>query len=431
MRPVSSVAVLLALAAGVSPTMGQATSDRVPAGRVPPSAVAVHDDPEQNRYHLGPIRLFPFVQIDNAGYNNNVFGTASGKVADETADISAGARLLIPIGSKLFLRGLAAPEYIWYDHLAEGRAFGGNYEAQFLALFNHLTLDADARDSRTTSLLNAETLRTVLATTRVARARGEIDVAGPLSFFGEGESAQYRYEANPIPDQPLEDPAILDRQEDRVRGGFRLHAREETSFSLAAEVVRTRFDDPSQGGDNRSEAILLGVVIDRPKVYFDLSAGYRDSRPIDGSRFRELRTPTGSYFASYLLRSSVEIFVNGFRGAEYSVSESNPYYVATSNGGGVNLRLGSRLTVRAYGDYAENRYPAASATEGGVRRTDTIGTFGGGLQVSLGRRLVLGVFGTEYRYDSNVPGVARNIFRLTSLISFQLSPIVSIRGGLS
>jgi len=197
------------------------------------------------------------------------------------------------------------------------------------------------------------------------------------------------------------------------------------------EGVRTRFDDPVQGGDNRSEAILLGVVVDRPRVYLSLSAGYRDSRPIDASRFRELRTPTGSYFASYLLRSSVEIFVNGFRGAEYSVSESNPYYIATSNGGGVNLRFGARFTVRAYGDYAENRYPIASASDGGIRRIDTIGTFGGGFQVSLGRRLVLGVFGTEYRYDSNVPGVARNIFRLTSLISFQLSPIVSIRGGLS
>jgi hypothetical protein len=430
MRPAASGALLLALTAA-SPVMGQATSDRVPAGRVPTPAASVHADLEQNRYHLGPIRLFPFLQIDDAGYNNNVFGTASDKVADETADVSAGARFLIPIGSKLFLRGLAAPEYIWYNHLAEGRAFGGNYEAQFLALFNHLTLDADGRDSRTASLLNAETLRTVLATTRIAHARGEIDVAGPLSLFGEGEAAQYRYEANPVPPRLLEDPAILDRREDRIRGGFRLHAREETSFSLAAEVVRTRFDDPVQGGDNRSEAILLGVVVDRPRVYLSLSAGYRDSRPIDASRFRELRTPTGSYFASYLVRSSVEIFVNGFRGAEYSVSETNPYYVATSNGGGVNLRFGSRFSVRVYGDYAENRYPIAAASDGGVRRTDTIGTVGGGLQVSLGRRLVLGVFGTEYRYDSNVPGVARNVFRLTSLISFQLSPIVSIRGGLS
>lgn len=417
--------------AGVSPLRGQATSDRVPAGRIPSAEAAVHEDLEQNRYHLGPIRLFPFLQIDNAGYNNNVFGTVGDKVADETADVSAGARLLVPLGSKLFLRGLAAPEYIWYEHLAEGRAFGGTYEGELLALFNHLTLDAAGRDSRTSSLLNAETLRTVLATTRGVRARGEIDVAGPVSLFGEGESAEYRFESNPTPPRPLEDPAILDRREDRVRGGLRLHAREETSFSFAAEVVRTRFDDPVQGGDNRSEALLLGVIIDRPRVYLDLSAGYRDSRPIDASRFRPFRTPTGSYFASFLLRPTLELFVNGFRGAEYSVSESNPYYIATTNGGGANIQFGTRVALRVYGDYAENRYPIASASEGGVRRTDTIGTYGGGLQVSLGRRLRLGVFGTEYVYDSNVPGVARNIFRLTSTISFQLSPIVSIRGGLS
>ena len=419
----------LALAIGaVSPLRGQATSDRVPSGRVTPPAVAVHDDLEQNRYHLGPIRLFPFLEIDDAGYNNNVFGTASDKVADETADISAGARLLVPFGSKIFLRGLVAPEYVWYNHLAEGREFGGNYEGELLALFNHLTLDAAGRDSRTSSILNAETLRTVLATTRIAHARGEIDVAGPLSLFGQGESALYHFTASPVPPQPLEDPALLDRREEQVRGGFRLHAREETSFSLAAEVVRTRFEEPAQGGDNRSEALLLGVRIDRPAVYFDISAGYRDSRPIVGSRFERFRTATGSYFASFLLRQDVEIFLNGFRGAEYSVTENNPYYMATSNGGGVNLQFGSRFAVRVYGDYAENHYPIAEA---GVRRTDTIGTYGGGFQVSLGRRLGLGIFGTESVYDSNVPGVARNIFRLRAVISFQLSRIVSIRGGLS
>jgi hypothetical protein len=113
------------------------------------------------------------------------------------------------------------------------------------------------------------------------------------------------------------------------------------------------------------------------------------------------------------------------------VTTENPYYVATTNGGGVNLQFGPRFSVRLYGDYAENAYPVPSEAEGGVRRKDTIGTFGGGFQLALGRRLGLGVFGTEYRYDSNVPGVARNIFRVTAGISFQLSPIVSIRGGLS
>jgi hypothetical protein len=43
MHPAASGALLLALAAGVSPMMGQATSDRVPAGRVPPPAVAVQN----------------------------------------------------------------------------------------------------------------------------------------------------------------------------------------------------------------------------------------------------------------------------------------------------------------------------------------------------------------------------------------------------
>jgi len=432
-RGLTRAALLTLLLCGAARTsFAQATSDVVPTGRTEPIDRAIRADLEQNRYHLGPIRLFPFVEIGNAGYNNNIFGTTDHKVADETADLSAGARILVPIGSKLFLRGTAAPTYIWYREHAEGRTFGGTYEAELALLFNHLRLDGYGRDSRSSSLLNLESLRTVLARTQVGHATAEVDVAGPVSLFGEAEKARYRFDANPRPEVFLEDPGVLNRNEERVRAGFRLHRGEELSFSLAAENVRTTFSDPAQGGDNRSRALLLGVRLDRSRFYVDVSAGYRDAEPIRGSRFREFRTATGSYFVSWTPRSSVELFVDGYRGAQYSLTVENPYYLATSNGGGVNLRFGPRVTLRAFGNYDENRYPVpVAAPEFQGRRLDKVVTYGGGFQWLLGRRLTVGVIGTEYHYDSNVPGAAGNVFRVTSVLSFQLSPIVSIKGGLS
>jgi hypothetical protein len=426
---VAAAATFLAVAA---PTRGQATSDRVPASRTEPIAQSVQADLEQDRYHLGPLRLFPFVEVDNAGYNNNIFGTADHKVADETANISAGTRLLLPFGPKVFLRGTAAPEYIWYAHHPEGRTWGGDYRGELLGLFNHLRLGADARDTKTSSLLNAETLRNVVSRERIGHAAGEVDVAGPLSIFGEGEGSKYRFEAIPEPPQPLEDPALLDRKEEKIRVGFRLHSAEHLSFSASAEKTRAEFVDPVQGGDNRTIAYLLGVLVDEPRFFANLSAGYRDAKPIHGSRFEEFRTATGSYFLSFRARSNIELFADGYRGAQYSVTVENPYYMATVNGGGVNFSVSSRTTLRVYGDYDENRYPIPVVIDGAsYQRLDKIASFGGGFQVRPGHRLVVGAYGTEYRFDSNVPGVARNVFRLTVAVGFEFSPIVSIHGGLS
>ena len=404
----------------------------MPAARVEPAAASVQADLEQDRYHLGPVRLFPFLEVSDAGYNNNIFGTADHKVADWTGNASAGARLLLPIGSKIYLRGTAAPEYIWYAHHPEGRTWGGDYGGELLGLFNHLRIDAGARDTKTASLLNAETLRNVLSRTRTGRAAAEIDVAGPLSVFGEGEGSRYRFEANPVPPQPLEDPALLDRNEEKIRAGLRLHEGETLSFSGSAEKTRAEFSDPAQGGDNRTIAYLLGVLLDKPRFFVNVSGGYREAKAIHGSRFTDFRTATGSYFLSWLARSDVEIFADGYRGAQYSVTVENPYYLATVNGGGVNFQASSRLALRVYGDYDENRYPVPVVVDGATyRRLDTIASFGGGFRILAGRRVSVGVYGTEYRFDSNVPGVRRNVFRLTAAIGFQLSPIVSIRGGLS
>jgi len=427
-----AAAVAGSLLAFAAPSVGQATSDHVPASRTETAAQSVRADLEQNRYHLGPVRLFPFVEVDDAGYNNNIFGTADHKVSDVTANVSAGTRLLLPFGPKVFLRGTVAPEYIWYAHHPEGRTWGGDYAGELLGLFNHVRLGADARDTKTASLLNAETLRNVVSRTRIGHAAGEVDVAGPLSIFGEGEGSKYRFEAIPEPPEPLEDPALLDRKEEKIRVGFRLHAAERLSFYASAEKTRAEFVDPVQGGDNRTIAYLLGVLVDEPRFFANLSAGYRDAKPIHGSRFEEFRTATGSYFLSFLLRSNIELFADGYRGAQYSVTVENPYYLATVNGGGANFSVSSRLTLRAYADYDENRYPIPVIVDGAsYRRLDQIVSLGGGFQIRAGHKLVFGAYGTDYRFDSNVPGIARNVFRLTVSVGFELSPIVSIRGGVS
>ena len=77
------------------------------------------------RFRLGPVRLLPFFELYNVGWTNNALVTSEGTVDDYTASVSAGARLVVPFGQKLFLRGNVAPTYDWYYRTESLRGFGG------------------------------------------------------------------------------------------------------------------------------------------------------------------------------------------------------------------------------------------------------------------------------------------------------------------
>lgn len=411
---------------------GQATSDVVPQERTLTTAESVKAEVDSSRYHLGPIRLLPYANLSNAGYNNNIFGTTDHKVSDYTATLAAGTRLILPVGTKLFIRGNGAPEYIWYARHADGRTWGHIGDGEVDALFNHASLVAGGNDTKTSSILNAETLRNVIESTQSGRARADVEIAGPLSIFAQGESTRYRFQSIPPAPAGLDDPAELARKEELGRAGLKLAIGPALTISPFAEKVRTTFAAGAVLGDNESTAYGVAVNLDRPRFFVNLSAGYRDAKPIDDSIFVHFSTVTGSYYISYFVRSDVELYVDGSRGTQYSLTTTNPYYLATTNGGGVNFQVGTRVYLRAFGTYGEDRYPILVEDQGAsVRRLDRITTWGGGVQYQASRRLAIGVVAEQDRYDSNVAGVSRTYYRINTLVSFELSPGITVRGAFS
>lgn len=406
----------------------QATSDRVAAARTLTAAESVKAEVEESRYHLGPIRLIPFIAVSNAGYNNNIFNSTAGKVGDYTATLAAGTRFVLPVGAKVFVRGVAAPEYVWYLRHPEGRAWGRTLEGDVLGFFNRATIDAGGIDTKTPSILNAETFQNVLTTTEGGRGRLDVTIAGSLGVFAQGETTKYSFEATPPSPPGLSDPALLDRNEVLARGGLQWSRGEMASVAVFAEQVRTTFDHVPERGDNRSIAYGVGLTVRRHRIFVNLSAAYRDTKPIDGSSFRPFSTMTGSYYLSYFLRPTVELFANGNRGLQYSLTDANPYYLATSNGGGFSIGFPHRIFLRGFGSYGENRYPIPVS---GLRRLDKIVEWGGGIQFAASRRLSVGVLAYQDRYNSNVPGVSRTYFRVASLVTLELGSGLSIQGAFS
>jgi hypothetical protein len=140
---------------------------------------------------------------------------------------------------------------------------------------------------------------------------------------------------------------------------------------------------------------------------------------VNGSTFPNYSTTTGSYFASYFILKRLEIQAYGFRGTSYGLTSENPYFFSTSNGGGINLGVGQRLTLRGYGEFGINDFPVPVVLPGGgsVVRKDKTSSYGGGFSYAFLKQASLTALASEVKLDSNVPGQSRTVTRITTTIN--------------
>ena len=406
----------------VTPSAGQSASsslEDVRARRVPASE-EISQELAAARFSLGPFRILPRLEIREVGYDSNVFGSAENPEADERAQVAAGIRAILPIGRKTYVRADALPEYVYYRRHPDLRRFNGRYGAQLLGLYNRLGLDVRGYTDRTREYLSSEVFLPVDRRTDGGSAEIEIEflrrLGLPLSY---GED-RIRYlgggRSSPLGFASVSD---LDRRERTARGGLRYRFTERVSLAGLVEESRTDFSRRRNPRNNRSRAYLLGLHYDRSRFYVDLTGGYRKVEPRVEGDFPEFSGASGSVFSSYALPGRrLAITAYAHRGINYALFENIPYYREEVLGGGPELQIGTRARVSFFGETGRNVYPAPVVVGGqSVVRADRVRSWGGGVAIDLSRALVLGVRTSETRYDSNVTGFDRNVFRVWSTVS--------------
>jgi hypothetical protein len=411
-----ALALLLAALAARS-ARAQLISDDVPQVRTIAAKEEVDADMQSARFHLGPIRMIPTIAVRDAGYDNNVFGTTVNPTSDWFFTVRGGLRFIVPFGTKIYLRGSALPEYTWYDKLEERRGFGGLYEASLYAFFNRMTVQLRGYDQETFVQYSSEVPTKVL--TRIQDGSGgfEINLLNKLAFFAKAEGQRSRYSTEgQIPGDPVN---LNDRTDTSVRGGPRYYVTPDWSISAAVEQTWSDFVNQPLLRDNQSRAYLLGVQYVRPRLFFNLSGGYRTGDPRDGSIYPSYSTGTGSFFASFFALRWLEFQAYGRRRVQYSLSQDNPYYFENRIGGGINLEVLDRVLLRGYGETGPNQYPIGQVNNGVVtHRRDQVTLFGGGASTIIVRPVVLTGLVTRTEYAGNVPGNDRTITRFTITMAF-------------
>ncbi len=414
-----TVFVVAALIFGLIPSIltAQLTNDYVPLERTIPEKKELDSQISSARYRLGPFRLLPRIALIGPTYNSGGGTEATEDDSGWTVSASAGLAAVVPIGSKVFLRGEAYPEYIWTDREA-GDQFGGVYAGGVYLFFNRLSFQGDYRSSLTPTYANSEIETQVLGTSHDGSVKLELDLTGKLALFGSANYLKSEYESlTELP--PDVDPfRFLDREEVGARGGLRYKLTESFSFGVGYEATRAEFPEQPQRADNESTAYLAAFRLDRPRLFVNFAGGYRIGKARNGSSFPEFETFTGSGFLSYEVAGPLTIDLYGRRGIAYGLFLENPYYLESLGGIGANVRLGYRVTLKAFGEYGTNAYPVPITVGdvGPLKREDKVTGYGGGLTVYIMRSLTLAAIARNTDYDSNIPALSRSVFQVTSSI---------------
>jgi len=403
-----------------SPLTAAAQVPQVPQERTLPLEEQVQEEMASSPYRLGPVRLFPSFSLTNAGYNNNLFGTPAPTVSDWTADVSVGLHLLLPIGSKMYLRGDALPAYDWYAHHPELRTFGGLFGGDWLGFFNHLTTDVTGSSLQTSGPLNSEVQTQVTTHILTGRAGFQVNLTHQWWLLADGRGQRVTQSS------PAETSVDrLDRDDYIVHAGILYRWSSLLDVSASVEGTQSSFhqEAEAQFRDNRTTAYVLSVYYRGDRLFVNANGGYRVARPY-GSSFAGFSTATESYFVSYYLSPPLELQAYGHRAPGYSLFANNVYFMETRNGLGATLRIGRRIQLHGYGEVGTNDYPVAVPVPGGelIERQDRFTIVGGGLTFLFFRNAALNAQISKEKITSNYPGIARSIARFTTNLILQGIP---------
>ena len=400
----------------------QLTVDQVPQGRTVTTTDLVESEIERSRFRLGPIRLIPTFEVNEAGYDNNVFSRAEGetKVGDWTASVGAGGRAIVPIGSKFYVRAVVVPEYTWYDKLKDRRSWGGTYTGSILALGNRLSASLSGSYDRGTTLLNSETQALVIGTTFGGAANFEVNLTGKLSFVGGAELEENRYSSRGVDPTAELDVANFNRTDSAALVGFRFRLTPSLDLTAGTQGTRSEFKQDATERDNQTFAFLGGIHYDRPSFFVNLTAGYRKGEPFHGSAFPRYSATVGSYFVSWDVANPIELQAYGNRHPAYSLFADELLYVESRAGGAIVLQPISRVGIRGFGDFGTNNYPVAFTVGGStVKRVDDVVDYGGSVSVLVVGKTVVRVQGSRIHLKPNVAGVPqRTVVRVFTSLSF-------------
>jgi putative beta-barrel porin BBP2 len=376
---------------------------------------------ETSQIALGPLSLYPSVQIVDAGKDTNIFNAAEPK-EDYTFTVSSTALAVLHLGANelMFQSG---GDYVWFrEHRAERFASAQyamrlNFSASRLKPFvgglhirtrSRPSLEIDARARRleravlggfavdlTERASITASMRLDDSVYEVTQRFHGVDLAQALNRSGRSFSAGVRYAMTPLTTfTVLGNYAEDDFPESHIRD--------------------TRMYSIGPGLDFSPDAAIRGRV----------SAGFQIFQPVDRS-LPESRGAVVSAGVNWSLYKGITMDIQGTRNINYSYLDTQPYYLQTGGRVSLSRPLFGPLSVQGGGEWEHLSYRwrrgvplemlLETPLETPTPRNDTVKILFGGFRINLGRGVVATLTAERTRRRSNEDW--RQNFERTRLLS--------------
>jgi len=394
----------------------QYTTPGGPAGRPEDARGKLAKEVAGARYHLGALRIAPSIGFRDVAYVKTLLATGQPAPSDFTATLGGGLRLYLPTGAKTTWTAYALPEYVWWQKLADRRRFNQRLGGGFHAFGNRVTLEATAGRDETQRILTPEL--PLLANSREdhANLNLELQVTPRFSLFATAQALRQKSLAD------RNDPqasllSLLDRREQIGRLGAHWRPFTGLVFGLGVERSRADFNSQDHPGEpdrsNAGTAPVFEAAYDHNRVFWNLDLAARSLEATHGSDFVRYHKVTGQASLAYRTAAGPELFVYGHRNLIYSIFPLYPYLDEERFGASLHFRFGHRGHGSLYAERGTDGYTAnAAGTSGAPDRKDDVTSFGGSLQVDLGRGASVTLSGVRSRFLSNLPGGDRSFTSL-------------------
>jgi len=370
------------------------------------------------RWHLGGLRVDPWLALRNVSWVNNPAGEPDG-AASSQSDVNAvggaGLRAYLPTGPDVTWAAYALPEFVWWNKLSDRNRLNGRYGAGVFGYLNRLSFQASGTLAEQLGIITSEF--PVLANSR--RTEGSVGSTLRLGFstglFAEVATARTENLLDQAERQSGPQLQRLNRDERRLRTGLSYEPRPRWQLRAGVEWTEADFDADSRDLSNKGTAPLIGIRYEGPKVTGSVEVQQRSLEPKDGSEFvaTDVTTYQGD-LAAQGNRLSGSLY--GRRTLTFALEAEYTHFQTDLVGVAVSVGLGRRTSLRGFAETGQQDYEAAQPEA--PARQDDITAYGAELTMNLWRSAQLHLGGSESRFDSNLPGQDRTLTTVRAGISF-------------
>jgi len=366
---------------------------------------AIEREVKEARYHLGPVRIAPWMTLRDIAYVRNLFATGRTPPNDWTATAGVGFRAYLRNGPKATWSAQVLPEYLWWQRQDERRRLNGRYLLGFYGYFNRLTLEVRGGREQQQQIVTPEVPVPVSSRIDGGEVLAELELARAFFAFAAVSVNRQNNLVEDLGDSRTEGLVLLDREERVTRAGLRWQPDPKLSVALGAEHSEVDFDRSALGTVDRSNsgtAPVAEIRLERRHLRFEADAAARSLEARRGAEFVPYDKVTGKAAFTVGNRSRLSATLYGSHDLVYALSPLYAYLDDERVGLAVTLDFGRRSQGRVFAETGSDTYSAFAA--GTPRRRDDVSSYGAGLTFGLGRHLSLGLQALHSEFDANVPG---------------------------